>query len=279
MNDKDQIKELFSNKLGNYRADVSPALWKGIASQIGGKTILGISSALFTKLIIGLGSALIIGVGVVAFKPNNLDDIKVNKVATVEIEEEESVTPTEKEKQKKEAVSLVKKEEKELIKEEVILTTEVIVKEQIEADITKDESLNKTTTIEELKEKEVIEEKRSYQEEDSNDAIEEEKDEIIKEDNNSIAYKIIKMPDVFSPNGDNSNDFFFIQTEGLVDFNVVILDESSSVVFQSSDVNFKWDGYNSFGEEVPNGRYVYFITAKDKNGNSVKEYKSLTVLR
>ena len=151
--------------------------------------------------------------------------------------------------------------------------------EQTEADTVKTDPLYKNTRIIEQKENTTTEEKTPQQELPSNDVIKEEPFAIIKSDIDIPTYKIIKMPDVFSPNGDNTNDLFFIETEGLLDFNIVIINSSSSVVFQSTDVNFKWDGYDRFGEEAPNGRYVYFITAKDKTGKNVKEYKYLTVLR
>ena len=279
MNDKDQIKELFSTKLANYKADVNPALWNSIASQIGGKTILGFGSLFFTKLIIGLSSALIVGLSAVVFLPNNQVAIIESKVTTSEkLQKKELEAPLSLDLEKAKDISLNKETENEPTKESEALVL-TLPTEQIEADTVKTDPLYKNTRIIEQKENTTTEEKTPQQELPSNDVIKEEPFAIIKSDIDIPTYKIIKMPDVFSPNGDNTNDLFFIETEGLLDFNIVIINSSSSVVFQSTDVNFKWDGYDRFGEEAPNGRYVYFITAKDKTGKNVKEYKYLTVLR
>ena len=279
MNDKDQIKELFSTKLANYKADVNPALWNSIASQIGGKTILGFGSLFFTKLIIGLSSALIVGLSAVVFLPNNQVAIIESKVTTSEkLQKKELEAPLSLDLEKAKDISLNKETENEPTKESEALVL-ALPTEQIEADTVKTDPLYKNTRIIEQKENTTTEEKTPQQGLPSNDVIKEEPFAIIKSDIDIPTYKIIKMPDVFSPNGDNTNDLFFIETEGLLDFNIVIINSSSSVVFQSTDVNFKWDGYDRFGEEAPNGRYVYFITAKDKTGKNVKEYKYLTVLR
>jgi len=279
LNDKDQIKELFSTKLANYKADVNPALWNSIASQIGGKTILGFGSLFFTKLIIGLSSALIVGLSAVVFLPNNQVAIIKSKVTTSERQQKKEIeAPLSLGLEKAKDISLDKETDNEPTKESEALVL-ALPTEQIEADTVKTDPLYKNTRTIEQKENTTTEENTPQQRLPSNDVIKEEPLAVIKSDIDIPTYKIIKMPDVFSPNGDNTNDLFFIETEGLLDFNIVIINSSSSVVFQSTDVNFKWDGYDRFGEEAPNGRYVYFITAKDKTGKNVKEYKYLTVLR
>lgn len=279
MKDKDQIKELFSTKLANYKADVNPALWNSIASQIGGKTILGLGSVFFTKLIIGLSSTLIVGLSAVVFLTNNQEAIIESNATTSEKPQKKELEATlSLDLEKTKDISLDKETDNEPLKESEALVL-ALPAEQIEADTIKADPLYKNTRTIVQKENTTTDDKPPQQGQASNDLIKEEPLAIIKNDIDIPAYKIIKMPDVFSPNGDNTNDLFFIETEGLLDFNIVILNSSSSVVFQSTDVNFKWDGYDRFGEEAPNGRYVYFITAKDRNGRNVKEYKYLTVLR
>lgn len=270
---------MFSTKLANYKADVNPALWNSIASQIGGNTILGFGSLFFTKLIIGLSSALIVGLSAVIFLPNNQVAIIKSKVTTSERQQKKEIeAPLSLGLEKAKDISLDKETDNEPTKESEALVL-ALPTEQIEADTVKTDPLYKNTRTIEQKENTTTEENTPQQRLPSNDVIKEEPLAVIKSDIDIPTYKIIKMPDVFSPNGDNTNDLFFIETEGLLDFNIVIINSSSSVVFQSTDVNFKWDGYDRFGEEAPNGRYVYFITAKDKTGKNVKEYKYLTVLR
>ncbi len=92
-------------------------------------------------------------------------------------------------------------------------------------------------------------------------------------------YSISKMPDVFSPNNDGVNDFFFVINEGLSDFNVVIMNDKNETVFQSQKTDFKWDGNGLNGEQVVEGKYVYFIIAKDRKGNVVNKHSLLTIIR
>lgn len=70
MSDKDQIKELFSQKLGGYEAKVNPELWTNIASQVGAATTTTAAASgmsLFTKAIIGITSAAVVTTGIVLY--------------------------------------------------------------------------------------------------------------------------------------------------------------------------------------------------------------------
>ena len=64
MSDKDQIKDLFSDRLGGFEAKVNPELWTNIASQIGttAATTASVGMSLVTKIIIGVSAASVITV-------------------------------------------------------------------------------------------------------------------------------------------------------------------------------------------------------------------------
>ena len=102
-----------------------------------------------------------------------------------------------------------------------------------------------------------------------------ETEEIIEVEN----YIISKMPDVFSPNNDGANDVFFVTNEGLSDFNIVIMNSRNETVYQSQNTKFNWDGTGLSGEQVLEGKYVYFIIAKDRKGNIVNKHSLLTIVR
>ena len=87
------------------------------------------------------------------------------------------------------------------------------------------------------------------------------------------------MPNVFTPNGDGSNDLLFIESELLTEFSVVVLDLNNQVIFKSSDPNFKWDGRMLNGDIAPSGTYVYYVTAIDQFGNAVQKHSSLRINR
>ena len=57
MKGNDNIKDLFSEKLGNFEAPVKPELWSGISSQIGATAAQSASGGMtvLTKTLIGLG--------------------------------------------------------------------------------------------------------------------------------------------------------------------------------------------------------------------------------
>ena len=71
-----------------------------------------------------------------------------------------------------------------------------------------------------------------------------------------VVGKITLLPTFFTPNGDGSNDEFFIQSEGLHDFSIVILDESGGILFESNDVNFTWDGRDRTSGNNCRARYL-----------------------
>ena len=78
MNEKDNIKDLFSKKLTNYEAKVDPQLWTNISSQIGSavtSTAAGTGVSLLTKVIIGtVVTAAVVTTGVILFNNNQEDN-------------------------------------------------------------------------------------------------------------------------------------------------------------------------------------------------------------
>jgi gliding motility-associated-like protein len=71
---------------------------------------------------------------------------------------------------------------------------------------------------------------------------------------------ILTLPNVFSPNGDGSNDFFTPITSGDFDkFDVKIYNRWGQLLFESSDPFFKWNGTDKTGKAV-DGVYYYIVT-------------------
>jgi gliding motility-associated-like protein len=91
--------------------------------------------------------------------------------------------------------------------------------------------------------------------------------------------QIKQLPNVFTPNGDGSNDRFTIDSEGLTDFQIVILNEANRVVYTSSDASFIWDGTMMNGDLAPAGTYLYYITAKDENEAVISRSSLLKLIR
>jgi gliding motility-associated-like protein len=67
----------------------------------------------------------------------------------------------------------------------------------------------------------------------------------------------INVPNIFTPNGDNVNEVFLINTVGLKELHVDIFDRWGLKVGEINGINGIWDGY-----ENSEGTYYYILTAK-----------------
>lgn len=88
------------------------------------------------------------------------------------------------------------------------------------------------------------------------------------------------MPNVFSPNGDDINDFFGPQTGNEIAIqHFRILDRWGSTIYSCEGGNdCKWDGTVE-GSEVPPGVYVYHVLFSSHTGQFETRYGSITVIR
>jgi gliding motility-associated-like protein len=90
----------------------------------------------------------------------------------------------------------------------------------------------------------------------------------------------VVLPNAFSPNGDNLNDYFHILNvaklvQEKVEFKeVVIYNRLGNRVFSSQDINFQWDG-----NKMANDTYFYYIRYKTKEGNNKVEKGDVILIR
>lgn len=68
-----------------------------------------------------------------------------------------------------------------------------------------------------------------------------------------------KTPNVFTPNEDSINDFYFIQSEAAEFFQFTIFDRWGNVIFNTTDPNFQWNG-RSNNQQFDDGTYFYKLT-------------------
>jgi gliding motility-associated-like protein len=64
------------------------------------------------------------------------------------------------------------------------------------------------------------------------------------------------IPNVFSPNDDGVNDYFSIFGSDILGLQLSIYDRWGSLLFQSSDIEARWDGYYR-GKAMLPGVYVW----------------------
>ncbi|MFL2585105.1 MAG: lectin-like domain-containing protein [Parvicellaceae bacterium] len=93
-------------------------------------------------------------------------------------------------------------------------------------------------------------------------------------DSNCITIELLPneiiVPNIFTPNGDNTNDQFEIQ--GINDrFQIQIFNRWGQLVFEQNPYSNNWEGINKTGQPLNNGIYYYLLKNKvenvEKNGN------------
>lgn len=74
----------------------------------------------------------------------------------------------------------------------------------------------------------------------------------------------IEIPNVFSPDGDNVNQFFAIKNmDQFPGSKLMIFDRWGLLLFESSDYKNDWDGKSKSGKDVPDGTYYYVLNRSD----------------
>lgn len=90
--------------------------------------------------------------------------------------------------------------------------------------------------------------------------------------------KVVKFPNVFTPNNDGDNDYYSIQVENIEAFEVTIMNQKNQIVYRSNDPQFKWYGMYA-GEPCENGVYACIITGKDPSGKPFKDMQLFEIRR
>ena len=93
----------------------------------------------------------------------------------------------------------------------------------------------------------------------------------------ALDYRIF-YPNAFTPNGDGSNDEFYIVNSSMEFFEIQIFNRWGQLIFQSNDPNFRWDGTRN-GDPVAEGAYVYKVTATTFKGERIQRSGSVTLIR
>ncbi|MEJ1239323.1 gliding motility-associated C-terminal domain-containing protein [Chryseolinea sp. T2] len=91
----------------------------------------------------------------------------------------------------------------------------------------------------------------------------------------------VSAPNVFTPNGDNKNDFFEISHgDRVTNTSLQIVNRWGSMVYETSDLDDYWDG-NSHGVEISSGVYYWTVVLSCTiNGEDVqKSFKGTVTLQ
>lgn len=99
---------------------------------------------------------------------------------------------------------------------------------------------------------------------------------------NVLADCYMEIPNVFTPNGDGINDYFFPRgylTKGLTAFSMEIFNRWGELIFSTTKIDgLGWDGKFN-GEIQPQGVFVYYMDATFKDGKKEHHNGNFTLLR
>jgi gliding motility-associated-like protein len=92
---------------------------------------------------------------------------------------------------------------------------------------------------------------------------------------------VMEVPNVFTPNGDNVNDLFFLKATNLEEISILIYDRWGHKVYDlvSDKGNVAWDGKNQSGKDAAEGTYFYIIKATGKDGQSYDKKGTVSLYR
>lgn len=301
MEGKDSIKELFSQRLGNHEVQVNPELWSSIASQIPAATTTVSSAAgisLASKILIGVSVAASLATGIYFIQSDANQPLKEQprqEALPVEIKKNDNPNDLEEnsnietKNRVKDNSDYIKLFENDIISENKNVKSNEYPLLENESGLVLTEDKSGIKTISQEENKTNTEVKAQVENNYQNLVNENEKavsmvSESTKETNQNNLARIpkessisISLPNVFTPNGDGTNDYLEIKIAGVFEFSVVVLDDNGKVIYQSQDVDFKWDGFLQNGDKAPQATYVYYITGKDADGKLVSKHSRLTI--
>ncbi len=90
----------------------------------------------------------------------------------------------------------------------------------------------------------------------------------------------LEFPNVFSPNGDDVNDYFQFLAKGYTHCKLIIFNRWGQLIYESPLTDTFWNGkINNTEAEVHDGTYYYLFTATDFYGKAFAQKGFITVIR
>jgi gliding motility-associated-like protein len=88
----------------------------------------------------------------------------------------------------------------------------------------------------------------------------------------------VYYPNAFTPNGDGTNDEFFIEMNSIREVRMEIFNQWGELIYVSDDPDFRWDGTHQ-GRDVQEGVYVFHFRAVTFRGEVVERGGTITLIR
>jgi gliding motility-associated-like protein len=308
--EKDNIQELFSKAFENQTSAVRPELWAGVQAKM---AVAGVAStaavatkglSALTKWIIGSAAVGTVGVVTTIIALNSNEESKVKENQTIPHERSQQLTASFKEEEGKKGTlqtERISPTQNRIVEkpyemasgtfDNTIVNQDASVKQErqkVEEPIAV--SSKNETKLDERKSSVVeskIDEKTkstanrtvgpevSNGEKVTNKVYPEDTKEPVKVD---LVAKVTHFPNVFTPNGDGSNDSYIVETENISNFKLTVIDQDNHVVFETIDPNTPWDGTFA-GDKAKEGMYAAIVTGKQQNGKSFRDIQLFELRR
>lgn len=281
MKDNDYIKELFKNKLEHVEISVRPELWNNIASSIGTSTSTVTTSSLFSVSKLIITSLTLVSLGVLTYyitvddstteiesKSRNVSSNKViNNTFTVQKDSKKTNVLT---KNLVASKSLVIQKDSLIIA--TLLSSSISENTIVQTNLPIDNNHSSSIDLIEIKDSNYSLDLPVVKTEEPLQTESHQTDLVV------IDSKDFVFPNVFTPNNDGSNDKFELNSINLSDFSIVILNAKNETIYQSTTIDFSWDGRLQNGELVPAGRYIYYIVGQLPDGKPYTKINPLSII-
>lgn len=310
MIEKDNIQELFSKAFENQTAPVRPDLWAGVQAKMAAAGVASTATvatkglSALTKWIIGSAAVGTVGVVTTVVALNSGEE-STNKKPDIpkEISQNTTVTSPDESKEKKETFQSHTSYTKPVVVsdepfEDIPQNTNPANKEynqDVVRNATEEHSADAVKqTKDKPEEKIAVVDKKEYNEKAGTKKAPVDKNEDAREippvkhpeDTKEPVFvkleaKVTKFPSIFTPNGDGSNDIYFVKAENINDFQLLIIDQNNREMFRSNTPGEQegWNGRDKSGDEAPSGSYAAIVTGKDQNGKTFRDIQLFELRR
>ena len=89
---------------------------------------------------------------------------------------------------------------------------------------------------------------------------------------------IVYVPNIFTPNGDGTNDILYVRGRGIETLQFIVYDRWGERVFKTEDPNQGWDG-TFRGKPVESAVFVWYLKATLSNDETIKRKGNVTIIR
>ncbi len=83
-----------------------------------------------------------------------------------------------------------------------------------------------------------------------------------------FVFEELQAQNVFTPNGDDVNDYFEVSSNGSVPLSIRIYSRTGTLVYKAEGYTITWDGKTSWGLELSHGIYYYVLDALSGDPNN-----------